>query len=328
MKSTSSLVRAVPLGKVSGRARFYLVGGRLYHIGIAGPTGGSRPESIDQFLNSFALLDQGPQPSAIEVARRPVVGPPVARQDSTRSRNRRSRRSSPIRRAPASGAGTGSAPVPSPPRRRRHVAPTASAGGASIRSFEWIDENADLVGGHRRCRQVRRHPGPAPPDGLDLPPNTIIEELVVKSNEFHRWITRPNDRFWPVAIFQRGGRSCVTHVAQVGVYSGPQKFDLYVNTGMPDRAGEPFPRSRSPSRSPATARAGLAVQAAGAAARARMAGPDGRAHIQTHQPADVPARLPSPRPRADAGHRGPAVAAIRAGVTEVPVLLKPSAGGA
>ena len=132
-------------GKVSGRARFYLVGGRLYHIGIAGPTGRVTPESIDQFLNSFALLDQGPQPSAIGIENGPTSVPrspvgfytiPEPATSALRGRY--------------VGAGLGGGGQPGFPGSEGPTTltpPTASAGGASIRSFEWIDENADLVGG-------------------------------------------------------------------------------------------------------------------------------------------------------------------------------------
>src|SRR5262249_18434257 len=49
-----------PGPKIAGRARIYLVGNRLYQVFVAGRTGQLAPETVDGFLNSFALLDQGP----------------------------------------------------------------------------------------------------------------------------------------------------------------------------------------------------------------------------------------------------------------------------
>ncbi len=118
--------------------------------------------------------------------------------------------------------------------------PPTSAGGASIRSFEWIDENADLVGGNGNAAQADGNNDQHLRLAIDLPPNTIVEELVVTSGEFDRWVTKPNDRFWPVAIFQHGRPVARSHVAQVGVYSGPQKFDLYLNSTGGIGPGSPF----------------------------------------------------------------------------------------
>ncbi len=59
-----------PAGTITGRGRIYLVGARLYEVYILGPTGSVTPETIDGFLNSFTLLDQAPQQTAV------ATGPP------------------------------------------------------------------------------------------------------------------------------------------------------------------------------------------------------------------------------------------------------------
>ena len=107
-----------PGGKVVGRARLYLVGNRLYQVLIAGPDGRVSPETIDSYLNSFALLDQGPGPAGPGAPAGPrPVGPPPAgpgpsgpRQVDRRPANRPAPASSPAQAAgprtePFQGAG-------------------------------------------------------------------------------------------------------------------------------------------------------------------------------------------------------------------------------
>ena len=62
-------------GKLTGRARFYMVGTHLYEVIIAGPAGRLTSELSDGFLDSFALLDQGPGPFGPEMAGGP---PPIS----------------------------------------------------------------------------------------------------------------------------------------------------------------------------------------------------------------------------------------------------------
>jgi hypothetical protein len=90
-----------PGPKLHGRARLYLVGNRLYQVLIAGRSGVIQSETIDGFLNSFSLLDQGPRAAETRVA----GGPPAVT-------------------LPTPPAGPPSAPLPGPgPTRRPHPAP-------------------------------------------------------------------------------------------------------------------------------------------------------------------------------------------------------------
>jgi hypothetical protein len=318
-----------PVGKVSGRTRFFLVRGRLYHVGVIGPSGRVTPESIDGFLNSFALLESGSQPSAAPIAAAPspaprspsgfytIPEPAIATLVADHTGGTVVGRG---HRLPSPGSEDASTASP----------PTASAGGASIRSFEWIDENADLVGGRDDAARSDGNPDHHLRMVLELPPNTIVEEMIVKSQGFHRWVTKPNDRFWPVAIFQRGRPVARAHVAQVGVYSGSQKFDLYVNTSMGIGPGSPFEvqvvlsiagnrvvlgseckRPEQPSGSLARAQRPRLPQAPGQ--------PDAPgAPSATPAPKPAPPPITEVRPSPRGGRES----------TEVPVLLKPSAGGA
>ncbi|MEO6808254.1 MAG: hypothetical protein ABI353_03990 [Isosphaeraceae bacterium] len=61
-------------GKGLGRARVYLVGGRLYQLVAVGPESKVKPESFDQFLESFQLIrdvkvlaGNGPSPAVAKV---------------------------------------------------------------------------------------------------------------------------------------------------------------------------------------------------------------------------------------------------------------------
>ena len=56
------------IGQAKGRTHVYLVGPRLYQVLIFGPAARMPPETIDGFLNSFALLDPIPGPGGTGVA--------------------------------------------------------------------------------------------------------------------------------------------------------------------------------------------------------------------------------------------------------------------
>jgi hypothetical protein len=129
--------------------------------------------------------------------------------------------------------GLGGSPAP---------AGTASAGGASIRSFQWVDADADVVGGQGANGRTDGTKDQHFRLELNLPPNAIIESMVITRGGFHRWVTQPQpgNRYWPIAIFQGGRPVGRSYVAQVGVYSGTQAFDLYVNTGIGIEPGTPF----------------------------------------------------------------------------------------
>jgi hypothetical protein len=125
-------------------------------------------------------------------------------------------------------------------RQSPSEAPSSPPAGAAIRAFRWLDENEDVVGGYGEAGR---------PDGtkdqhfrleLDLPPASVIEELVITSGGFHRWVTKPSARFWPIAIFQNGQAIARSHVPQVGAFAGPQTFDLYFNTGIGIGPGAAF----------------------------------------------------------------------------------------
>ncbi|MGP0063719.1 MAG: hypothetical protein ACLQGP_09000 [Isosphaeraceae bacterium] len=317
-----------PAGKIAGRARFYLVGGRLYHIGIAGPTGRLNSNTMNQFLGSFALLDQGPQAPSVPVAASPssvpraptgfytIPDPPVATLVADTSDSG------------SELAGGDRPPFPDVRDTAPLGPPTASAGGASIRSFDWIDENADLVGSYGDAAKSDGNPDQHFRVSLDLPPNTIVEEMEIKNSEMNRWVTRPNDRFWPVAIFQQGRPVSRSHVAQVGVYSGPQRFDLYINTGIGIGPGSAFEVMIvvwfAGNRLVLSSHCQRPEKASPSLARSQ------RPHVpqrprQPDHPA-APSVTPVPVPEAVAEVR-PSPRGGRDS-TEVPVLLKPSAAGA
>ncbi len=316
-----------PMGKVSGRTRFFLVRGRLYHVGVIGPSGKVTPESIDGFLNSFALLEPGSQPSAAPVATAPppvlrsptgfytIPEPATATLVADHAGDTRLGREDRLP-SPASEDATTASP------------PTASAGGASIRSFEWIDENADLVGGHGDAARSDGNPDQHLRMVLDLPPNTIVEELVVKSQGFHRWETKPNDRFWPVAIFQQGrpvARAACRPGGRILRGSEIRPLRQYWHR---DRPGKPL---RGPGRAldrgqPGRARIGL--QAAGAAIGLPGEGPTSPPAPGTQTTGDpgCATRHARAQPDAVADHRGPALATRRTGVGGGPGPLE-SLGG-
>ncbi len=261
--------------KIMGRARVYLVGNRLYQVFVAGRSDRMEPESMAEFLNSFELLDQGPGPAVPGLpGGPPPVGPPTVHRPGPAANPPGRQRPSPnprIRPGPGprpSGArtlgfynipepasatieaditGMGSTPADRPPGSdvtgldgSPVPAGTTSAGGASIRSFNWADENADVVGGYGDAGRADGTKDQHFRLELDLPPNSIIESMVMTSGPSDRWMTQPSDRHWPIAIFQGGRPVTRSHVAQVGVFSGAQAFDLYFNTGIGIRAGAPF----------------------------------------------------------------------------------------
>ena len=314
-----------PAGKISGRARVYLVGARLYQALIAGPTGRTTPETLDGFLNSFELVDQGPEPSSVR------AGPPSGAV----------RPSVPPREVDRSPMGFYSVPDPatdiivadtssSGPAgvdRQREPASIASAGGARIRGFDWIDENVRSGGSidpgeseKTRDQHFRL--------SVDLPPNTILDELAIASGKTHRWVTKPSDRDGPIAIFQKGRPVARSYVAQVGVYSGPQDFDLNINTGIGDGPGTEFAvqvvLSVADNRITLNSRCRRPGQSTGPLADAQ---PSGRMTNEPAKPKAPPTVTLSPtKPsQPDISSR---LKIQRHESTEVPVVLRPSAGGA
>ncbi len=354
-----------PGGKVVGRARLYLVGNRLYQVLIAGPDGRVPPETIESYFNSFSLLDQGPGPAGPGAPAGPrPVGPPPAgpppsgpRQVDRRPVDRPAPASSPRKRPgpepgpsralafydipePASARidadipGMGSTPENSEvPGLGGSPEPTATAGGAAIRTFKWVDENADVVGGYGDAARADGTKDQHFRLEIDMPSNTIVESVVITSGPNHRWVTKPSDQFWPIAIFQRGRPVIRSHVAQVGVFSGPQAFDLYFNTGIGIGPGSAFELEivfsiggrritvasgcQRPNGSPVPlADARPAQPASGPPAMPSMPAP-GPAATRVPVPVPVPAPPPADRP----GQRG-------GESTEVPTSTNLSSGGA
>ena len=205
---------------------------------------------------------------------------------------------------------------------------TASTGGARIRGFEWIDENTDVVGGAGNAVKPDRTKDQHFRLSVELPPNTIVEELVVTSGGSHRWVTKPSDRDGPIAISQRGRTVARTYVAQVGVYSGPQDFDLFVNTAIGNGPGTEFDVQvvlsvagnrvtlNSKCRRPGQPMRGLA---------------EARPSVRMPSEPVLPA-APLPLSATDAPPSEPAVSPKPKSQgresTEVPTILRPSDGGA
>jgi hypothetical protein len=325
-----------PAGKISGRARVFVVGVRLYQVFIAGPTGRVTPETIDRFLNSFALLDQGPTPAAVPAGGpAPRVAPtPAARPAAARSPMGFYSIPDPATEAivadtPFSDSGGVDRPGnPFPHDPATASDGVASAGGARIRRFEWIDENTEVVVGSGNAGKSDGTRDQHFRLSVELPQNTIVEELVVTSGGSHRWVTQPSDRDGPIAISQNGRPVARTYVAQVGLYSGAQNFDLYVNTAAGDGPGTAFEvqvvLSVAGHRITLNSQCRRRGQPARALADAR---PSGRMPNEPDQPAasSTPPAT-TPKPSQPAVSVRPPVSGRES--TEVPTYLRPSAGGA
>ena len=296
-----------PGGKLTGRARLYAVGNRLYNISIAGRAGVLQPDTMASFISSFELVGEPPPPAGPMMAGGPPMGPPGSnpqpmgpqgfnprpmgpqgfnprpmgpqgpvppqfqQRPGVRPNGRPGHFPAPNVRPPRGPApaqpfypNRTPAPAPTPTPASGEVlafynipepasttieadlsandstSPIASAGGVSIRSFTWVDENADLVGGYGNAAEA---------DGikdqhfrlvLELPANAVIESIAITSGEAHHWVTQPSDRYWPIAVFRGGRPISRSHVEQVGAFSGPSDLDLYFNTGIGIGPGSPF----------------------------------------------------------------------------------------
>ena len=204
------------------------------------------PEDIDGFLDSFALVDQDPQPTVV------ASGPP----------SKLVRHPAPPRGADRSPLGFYAIPEPATEPIVADPSPPESEGGDRPRNpFRMISMPTGISarpGGPRSGAShgssgdmdvVSGAGGRGKSDGtpdrhfrlsVELPPNTIVEALVITSTGSHRWVTQPSDRDGPIAISQNGRPVARTYAAQVGAYSGPQDFDLYVNTVDGDGPGASF----------------------------------------------------------------------------------------
>jgi hypothetical protein len=343
--------------KISGRARVYLVGNRLYQVFIAGRSDRMESESMEEFLNSFALLDQGPMAAAPDL---PIGPPPIGPTPDPRpgpAAPRPGRQTPPpnprVRPGPKTDAplafynipepaattieadipGMGATPADRPPGSgvsglggSPAPAGRSSVGGASIRSFAWLDADADVVGGSGDAARADGTKDQHFQLELDLPPNSIIESVVIDCGGGNHWVTQPSDRYWPIAIFQARRPVCRSHVAQVGDFSGAQSFDLHVNTGGPIGPGTRFDLEvvvsidgnrvtlTSQCKRPEGTGAPLAAARPSAMPQPAAPGPG---------PAVEPDNPPQVQPQAE-----DRPARREAESNEVPTLLKASGGGA
>ena len=142
--------------------------------------------------------------------------------------------------SPASSPGPGPPPgaSPSPPAPAQAV--TASSGGASILAFRWLDEASDRIGGMNDAGR---------PDGtkdqhlvveLELPPQSVIESLAISEGSHNRWVTQPNDKYWPLAVYQGENAVARSYTPQVGTFTAKQAFDLYANNSSGVGPGSTF----------------------------------------------------------------------------------------
>ncbi len=330
-----------PAGKLTGRARIYLIGARLYQIFIAGPRGRITTETMDSYLDSFELLDQGPGPGFPPGPSPPTAGrppgspphpatgpnPPVAPTDRAAPLSFYNIPEPATATIEADLGGMGGTPRDADVQGLGgSPAAPASSGGASIRSFEWVDGDTDVVGGQ----------GAAPgPDGandqhfrlrLDLPPRTIIESLAISNGLTNRWVTQASDQWGPIAIYQDGRAVFRSYVAQVGFFSGPQAFDLYISPSAEPASSGPIELqvvlSIDGRRVPLSSRCVRPEQPFSALADARpRQAPPATPSSPAPGPAATPARQPQLATRPDPSPSGRQP-------TEIPVLLKPSSGGA
>jgi hypothetical protein len=369
-------------GKLTGRARFYMVGTHLYEVIIAGPAGRLTSEKIDGFLDSFALLDQGPGPIGPEVAAGPPPinvapggpppnfppgPPPNARLQRPRGPNPRMRpgpapepardpEPSPAASLafynipePASATIEADSPEIGPASADRDHPKTSGLGGlsaskaaaevASIGTFRWLDDDEDRVGGYGDAARADGTRDQHLRLELDLPPNTTIESMVVTSGGFHRWVTQPSERYWPIGIYQADRPIAGLHVAQVGVFSGPQSFDLYFNTGIGIGPGTAFDLEVTLSiggrRLTLTSKCRRPEKGEGPLADARPSQPANAPPSPLLMPAGPQAGGPAPEPEPRQEPRPPTdpMPPSRPGSgdresNEFPTLLTPTSGGA
>ncbi|OJW19977.1 MAG: hypothetical protein BGO49_10670 [Planctomycetales bacterium 71-10] len=124
-----------------------------------------------------------------------------------------------------------------PMRDGRPVVLPATAAGAMIANFRFVDAAQDRVGtgGGSAGR----------PDGrndmhfyveLDLPPGTTVDQMsLAVDDDQHRWGTRPDGRSRFLGV-ERDGRPAIPGFAEpIGAFSGRQAFDLYGESDLPPR---------------------------------------------------------------------------------------------
>jgi hypothetical protein len=201
-----------PAGR--GMARVAIIGDRLYQVIMVGPEATTKTEDLEKFVRSFALIEDVPVIASREPAR------PAPTTTSNRP-----------------------APMPSTPAQQKPDRATVplvkSAAGATVARFEFVSADEDHVG--------TNGPNAGKPNKqndlhfraeLDLPPGTVVDELIVSSGGFHRWVTRPSDRYWLLGVEQNGKPLIPGYVETVGTVSGKQTFDLFVQADL--GPGTPF----------------------------------------------------------------------------------------
>lgn len=380
-------VQGGPSGKRKGRARCFFVGSRLYQVYILAPPERATSETINGFLDSFVLLDRAAGPMGPNMA----AGEPPGGSAPGKRPGARRKRAANRKNQPADAPGPPSEPAPSPaapatlafykipdpasaaieadnpgmgsnPKNPasgegsglgRSPAPVAAAQGASIKSFRWVDEEADMVGGAGAETKADGTKDQHLRLELELPPNTIIQLMSVTGGANHGWGTQPGEQYGPIGIFRRGRPVARSYVAQVGFFSGPQEFDLYLNTEPGIGPGDTFilelvlaiggghvtltaqcKRPGQASRLLADARPSPPANAspappAATPGPAATPEPPPREEPQPKPepaPEPPPREEPQPKPEPTPSARKPAIDFVPA--TEVPTFLTPSSGGA
>jgi hypothetical protein len=115
-----------------------------------------------------------------------------------------------------------------------------SGGGASILSFDWLDQKDDYVGSDGR----RIAPGGGKDEHfrlvMDLPPASIVDEITITGGGVLRWTTKPISKYWPVAVVTNHELKIRGQSLRVGSFSGRWTFDLYVESHRDVRPGQAF----------------------------------------------------------------------------------------
>jgi hypothetical protein len=116
----------------------------------------------------------------------------------------------------------------------------ASSGGATIVSFDWIDQAEDVVGMSGRLIA----PGGGKDEHyrllMDLPAAAIVEEFTITGGGVLHWTTKPSAKFWPVGVVVNQELKNRAQSLRVGAFSGRWTFDLYAESHNTVRPGQAF----------------------------------------------------------------------------------------
>jgi hypothetical protein len=203
-----------------GLSRLVIAGNRLYQVLMVGPEATVADADLEAFVRSFeftegiaAAIGRDAAPAAPAPGERPAERARPVQVEADRL---------------------------VPMRDGRPVALPGTAAGASIAEFRFVDAAQDRVG--TDGESAGRPNGQADMHfhvELDLPPGTTVDQLSLAVDDgHHRWITRPNDRFWFLGV-ERDGKPTIPGFAEpIGAFSGRQAFDLYGESNLPP--GTPF----------------------------------------------------------------------------------------